>query len=93
MMGRAVLQSAQHELAETGRIETNGSWRPFMFTNEVAVDGVVYPCLVATPLVGFEREGVLAMTANQTIIWVDRKQSPKVIPKLGYKARFFPEGF
>ena len=93
MLGQAVLKQAQQQLAETGRVGPNGSWRPFVFTNDVAVDGVIHRCSVATPLGGFDDEGVLAMTTNHTFIWVDNVRPPKIVPTSDYKPRFFPESF
>ncbi len=93
MLGRGVLKQAQQQLAETGRVEPNGSWHPFVFTNDVAVDGVIHRCSVATPLAGFNDEGVFAMTTNQTFIWLGKKRPPKIIPTSGYRPRFFPESF
>ena len=93
MLGRAVLKQAQQQLTETGRVEPNGSWRPFVFTNAVTIDEVIYRCSVATPLTGFDDEGIFAMTTNETFIWVDKKRAPKIIPTSGYRPRFFPESF
>lgn len=92
-MGRSVLKQAQWQLTETGRIEPNGSSRPFVFTNDIVVDGVTFRGSVATPLPPFDDEGVLVMTTNQTFIWVDKQRPPKVLPASGYKPRFFPESF
>jgi hypothetical protein len=93
MLGRSVLKQAQQQLAETGRVEPNGSWRPVEFTNDVTIGGVIYRCSVATPLAGFDDEGIFAMTTNETFIWVDKKRAPKIIPTSGYRPRLFPESF
>lgn len=93
MLGRDVLKQAHQQLAETGRIERSLSWRPFVFTNDVTVNGVTYRGSVATPLPPFDDEGIFVMTTNQTFIWVDKQQPPKVIPASGYTPRFFPEKF
>ncbi len=93
LIGRSVLEQAQKQLAETGRVEANGSWRPFAFTNDVVIDNRVHHCSVATPLPGFVDEGVFAITTNQIFIWVGTKGSPKIIPTSEYRPRFFPESF
>lgn len=93
IIGRSVLKEAQQQLLETGRIEPNGSWRPYVFTNSIMIDGVLYRSSVATALGGFEDEGVFAMATNGTFIWMDNSRDPKVIPKSGYKPRLFPAGF
>ena len=93
MLGRSFLKQAQQQLVQTGRVEPNGSWRPFVFTNQVTVDGVAYQCSVATALAPFDDEGVLAMTTNETFIWVDKRRPPKIVPTSGYRPHFFPESF
>jgi len=93
MLGRSVLKQAQQQLADTGRVEPNGSWRPFVFTNDVTVDGVTHRCSVATPLAGFEDAGLFAMTTNEIFIWLDKRRPPKIIPSSGYRPRFFSESF
>lgn len=93
MLARSVLKQAQHQFVQTGRVEPNGSWKPFIFTNQITVDGVTYQCSVATPIVRFDEEGVLAMTTNEIFIWVDKKRPPKIIPVSGYRPRYFPESF
>jgi len=93
IIGRVVLKHAQQQLSQSGRVEPNGSWHPFVFTNDATVDGATYRCSVATPLVGFEDEGILAMTTNEMFIWIDKKRAPKAIPAAGYRPSFFSEGF
>ena len=93
MLGRSVLKQAHQQLADTGRVEPNGSWRPFVFTNDVTVDGVTHRCSVATTLGGFEDAGLFAMTTNEMFIWLDKRKPPKIIPSSGYRPRFFSESF
>src|SRR6188472_2937805 len=93
MNGRVILKQAQQQLAKTGRVEPNGSWRPFVFTNDAIVDGVTQRCSVATHLGGFEDMGIFAMTTNQVFIWIDKRKPPKIVPASGYKPRFFSESF
>jgi hypothetical protein len=93
VLAHSVLKQAYIEYSGHGSVEPNGSSKPFVFTNTVVVDGTpIYP-VVAVAVLGFEDEGVLAMTTNETLIWLDKTRPPKIIPTSGYRPHFFPERF
>ena len=87
------LKQAYIEYARGGSVEPNGSSKPFVFTNTVVVDGTPFYCVVAVGVPRFEDEGVLAMTTNETLIWLDKTRPPKIIPTSDYRPHFFPERF
>jgi hypothetical protein len=93
LLAHSVLKQAYTEYSGRGSVETNGSSKPFVFTNIVVVAGTPFRPVVAVPVLGFEDEGVLAMTTNETLIWLSKARPPKIIPTSGYRPHFFPERF
>ena len=87
------LKQAQMELDETGKVEAFGSAKPFLFTNQVVVDGNVYQGSVAIRINRFEDEGFLVMSTNEVFIWIDKKHGSKIIPASNYMPNLFPERF
>jgi len=91
--GRFNLQLAYTNYLATGRIEPNGTAKPYLFTNVVSIGGTQYQCAVAIELSFFQGDGFLAMTTNQQFIFHDKKRGPLLIPASGYyRARLFPPG-
>jgi hypothetical protein len=87
------LKQAYIEYSGLGSVGPIGSSKPFVFTNTVVVDGKSFHCVVAVAVPRFEDEGVLAMTTNETLIWLDKTRPPKIIPRSGYRPHYFPERF
>ncbi|MGV3771600.1 MAG: hypothetical protein ACO1QB_01775 [Verrucomicrobiales bacterium] len=92
-MARSALKYALDQYATIGKIDKNGPFTPFIFTNQVIVGGTSYQCIAAAQVPGFEDEGILAMTTNQITLFLDKNRGPKVIPAQGYMPNFFPEHF
>jgi hypothetical protein len=89
----SALKQAYVEYSRQGSVKPNGSLKPFVFTNTVVVDGTPFHCVVAVAVPRFEDEGVLAMTTNETLVWLDKTRPPKIIPPSGYAPHVFPERF
>ena len=90
---RITLAQAYIDFTRSGTVGAYGTSKPFVFTNTVVADRTSYYCTVAVGVPGFEDEGVLAMTTNETFIWLDKTRPPKIIPTTGYKPQLFPERF
>lgn len=92
-VGRFNLQLAYTNYLATGKIEPNGTARPYLFTNVVTISGTQYQCAVAIEMSYFQGDGFLAMTTNQEFIFFDKKRGRLMIPASGYYgARLFPPG-
>ena len=91
--GRFDLRLAYTNYLATGKIEPNGTSKPYLFTNVVSVSGTQYQCAVAIEMNYVEGDGLLAMTTNQQFIFLDNKRGPLMIPASGsYRGRLFPPG-
>ena len=53
--------------------------RVFVFTNSVVIGGSNYHCAVGLSSATFAHVGILAVTTNQEIVWLDEKKGPRVI--------------
>ena len=87
------LRLAYTNYVATGTIQPNGTARPYLFTNAVAVGSTSYPCIVAIDISHAFGEGRLAMTTNDVFVWMESGRSPRVLPSTGYRAPYFPPGF
>jgi hypothetical protein len=92
-VAQAVLRQANSQFVKSGVVEPNGTEKPFVFTNVVAVNGVSYQCAVGIVVSPFEDEGMLSMTTNGVFIWLDKQRGAMVIPVSGYLPHFFPGRF
>ena len=91
--GRFNLRLAFTNYLATGRIEPNGTTKPYLFTNAVSVGGTQYQCAIAVETGYFQGAGFLAMTTNDQFIFFDKKRGALLIPSSGpYRARLFPPG-
>jgi hypothetical protein len=93
LLAHSVLKQAYIDYSGRGSVKRIGSSEPFLFTNTILVDGTPFRPVVGVPVLGFEEEGVLAMTTNETLIWLGKARPPKIIPTSGYSPHFFPERF
>ena len=86
------LEHAYADYERSGAIPPSESYahiRPF--TNSVAVGGVSYRCVLALDWFYFSSDGFLAITTNQTILWIDKVRPPKIIDT-SYHAPLFGGG-
>jgi hypothetical protein len=54
-------------------LSLQGSYRPFLFTNTVRINGTDYRCQFAIRDSRFRENGVLAITSRGTILWLSEK--------------------
>jgi hypothetical protein len=47
-----------------------GTFKPFLYTNSVQVQGIKFVCLFAIKDQGFDKAGKLAVTRDKIVIWV-----------------------
>ena len=87
------LRGAYKDYTRGAPIEQNGSLKPFLITNTVVVNGKPLYCIVAVPVPRFENEGVLAMTSNEILVWIDNVRPPKIISGPDYKTPLFSKTF
>ena len=93
MTGRHELRRAYTNFLATGEINTNGSAKPYPYTNAVAVGGTQYQCAIGIEMGQFQGAGFFTITTNNQFIFFDNRRSPIIIPQTGrYRARFFPGG-
>jgi hypothetical protein len=92
--GRMFLKMAAKDYAEHGYVTNYGakSYQVWLSTNFVSIDSTQYQCFITTTNAKFCDEGSLAMTTNQTFIWLDNKRPPKIIGT-NYRAPIFPSRF
>lgn len=65
----------------------------YAYTNRFTIDGTVYQCGLAVESVDLylRKRGVLAITTNNVVVWVDRELG--VVPLGSGPAFIFPPGF
>jgi len=92
--GRYFLKLASKDFAQYGRIESFSStgFRVWLSTNRPSIGGTQYQCYVEIAADKFFDEGTLAMTTNETFIWLDRVRPPKVLGP-SYRPPVFPPRF
>lgn len=91
--GRFNLRLAYTNYLASGRVEPNGTTKPYLFTDAATVGGTQYQCVIAVETSYFQGDGFLAMTTNDQFIFFDKRRGPFVIPSTGYhRARLFPPG-
>ncbi len=89
------LKEAQLELQRDGKLSNdNGHDHVFLYTNNVEVGGTNYQGAIAVETERFFGEGILIVTTNQALIWLDNKRGPKIIGiPPNYNPPIFPPGF
>ncbi len=92
LAGAKALIAARPAYLKTGVLPTTGSPKLFLYTKPFIVAGVNHQSVLAVHLLGNENHGLLAITTDGTLLWVDRKERARVILADTYGARFFPPG-
>jgi len=93
MEGTGILRQAQKDCTEHGYVTNyHSSYRVELITNVVTIGGTQYQCFAAVRGGKFYDEGLLAMTTNQILIWLDATRPPKIIGP-GYSPQLFPGRF
>src|SRR4051812_15141197 len=71
--GRIMLKIAAKDFAEYGYVTnvSSSSYRFWLSTNAVTIGGTQYQCYAEVGGGKFYDEGTLALTTNQTFIWLD----------------------
>ncbi len=92
LVGAQVLISARPAYLKSGTLPTTNAPRPFLYTKPFIVAGASHQSVLAVHLLGHENRGLLAITTDGTLLWVNRKERARVIIAQDYRARFFPPG-
>jgi hypothetical protein len=92
--GRMMLKVAAKDFQQYGYVTnvSSSSYRFWLSTNAVTIDGTRYQCYAEVGGGKFYDEGTLAITTNQTFIWLDSKRPAKIITT-NYRAPIFPPHF
>jgi hypothetical protein len=92
--GKVSLGIAAKDFAKFGYVTNvyNSSCRFWLSTNIVTIDGIQHQCYAEFWDWQFRDEGTLAITTNQTFIWLDSKRPPKIIGP-NYRPPFFSSHF
>jgi hypothetical protein len=92
--GRLMLKVAAKDFQQFGYVTnvSSSSYRFWLSTNVVTIGGTRYQCYAEVGGGKFYDEGTLAITTNQTFIWLDSKRPPKIITA-NYRAPIFPPHF
>jgi hypothetical protein len=93
--GKAFLKMAYNDYLGHGYVTNygNSNYQIWLMTNEfVTIGATQYQCFLEVRLDKIYGAGALAMTTNQTFIWLDSKRPPKIIDR-NYSPTFFPPGF
>jgi hypothetical protein len=62
-----------------------------VFTNTIKVNGMNLPCALSLDWFFFRRDGFLAITTNNTILWLGNNKEPRVIDR-SYSPPLFGDG-
>ena len=94
IVARNGLKQAKKDYEEHGYVTNYGSsgYQVWLSSNIVTIGGTQYQCFITVREARFGDEGVLAMTTNEVLIWLDTKQQPKIIDK-SYRPPIFPPRF
>src|ERR1043165_9214281 len=94
MEGRMMLKIAAKDFEKYGYVTNVSSttYRLWLSTNTVTIGGTQYQCYAEVGGGKFGDEGTLAITTNQTFIWLDSTRPPKII-STNYRAPIFPPHF
>lgn len=93
MEARMCLKLANDDLAKSGSVTNyNDSWKVWVNTSVVNVNGTNYGCKLMVQVHKFYNEGTLAQTTNDVLIWLGNGKPPKLITA-DYRPRLFPPGF
>jgi hypothetical protein len=91
--GQMLFKSAELEVTEYGYVTNHGAEsRVWLSSNVVSIGGTQYQCFLETTNHWFQDEGILAVTTNHELIWLDSKRPPKIIPA-NYVPPIFPPRF
>ena len=92
--GKNMLGIAAKDFAEFGYVTNiySSSCRFWLSTNTVTIGSTQYQCYAELGGWQFRDEGTLAITTNQTFIWLDSKRPPKIIGP-NYRPPFFSSHF
>jgi FlaG/FlaF family flagellin (archaellin) len=90
---RNYLRVANEDLAKSGSVTNyNGSYKVWVSTNVVNVNGTDHGCKLMVQVHKFYDEGTLAQTTNDLLIWLGSGKPPKLITA-DYRPRLFPPRF
>jgi len=94
IMARNSLKQAKKDYDEHGYVTNYGasSHQVWLSSNIVMIGGTQYQCFFTARDERFYDEGVLAMTTNQVLIWLDARRQPKIIDD-NYRPPIFPPRF
>lgn len=92
LAGARVLVAARPAYLKSGVLSTTNAPRPFLYTKPFVVAGTSHQSVLAVHLLGHENRGLLAITTDGTLLWVNRKERARVIQPERYQAKFFPPG-
>lgn len=69
-------------------IAPNGSFQPVVFTKVIAISGTNYHCQLAVEFLSLGKSGTLAVTTNDILILIDRKNHASIVsfPKISTRA-------
>jgi hypothetical protein len=89
------LKEAQLELQKDGKLSNDHGYdHVFIWTNKVEISGANYQGAIAVKTERFYGEGILIVTTNQVLIWLDKKRGPKIIGiPPNYNPPIFPSSF
>lgn len=92
--GKSLLKLTYAEYSKHGYVTSgNPNYQVWLPTNVVVtIDKTQYQCVVAVRVGKTYGDSYLAMTTNETFIWLDSKRSPKIIDA-NYRPSFFPPRF
>jgi hypothetical protein len=94
IMARNSLKQAKKDYDKHGYVTNDGSsgYQVWLSSNIVTIGSTQYQCFITVRDAKFYDEGVLAMTTNQVLIWLDAKRKPKIIDD-SYRPPIFPPRF
>ena len=92
LAGARVLIAARPTYLKTGTLPVAVVPKAFLYTKPFVVAGTNHQGVLAVHLLGHENRGLLAITTDGVLLWVDRKERARVIHADTYGARFFPPG-
>ena len=90
--GRSFLKMAAKEYAWRGYVTNHGSSHQIWLSSNVVSVGGTHQCFITVRVPKFYGKGTLAITTNQTFIWLDREGPPKIIGT-HYRPPSFRRGF
>lgn len=92
LAGARVLMAVRPAYLKDGALPAGNTPRPFPYIRPFVVAGISHQCVLAVHLLGHENRGLLAITTEGTLLWIDRREQARILPIADYRARFFPPG-